>query len=244
MKILIIGATSAIAKSTARIYAERNSQLFLVGRDENRLNEMKIDLELRGASSVRILALDIVEHEEHAIPITLAAKFLENIDLTLICHGSLPNQESCETNFKEIEKAIKINALSTISLCTEISKQLKKQKGGTLAVITSVAGERGRQPNFIYGAAKSMVSTYLQGLRGKLLPFGIHVIDIKPGLVDSPMTAGLDKGPLWATPESIAVQIVNGVSRKQHTVYAPSYWRFIMFAVRSIPEFIFKKLKI
>ena len=244
MKILIFGATSAIAKSAARIYAERNAQLFLIGRDEERLKKMKIDLELRGADSVEILTLDILTYNEHENAITLAVEFLGNVDLTLICHGSLPDQTACETDFKRIEKEIKINALSTISICTEVSKQLKKQKTGTLAVITSVAGERGRQPNFIYGAAKSMVSTYLQGLRGKLLPFGIHVVDIKPGLVDSPMTAGLKKGALWSTPKSVATKIVKGIDRKEHTIYAPSYWRLIMFTVRSIPEFIFKKIKI
>ena len=244
MKILVFGATSAIANSAARIYAERNAQLFLIGRDKERLKKMKIDLELRGANSVETLALDLLKYDEHANAITLAVGFLKILDLTLICHGSLPDQNDCETDFKKIEKEISINALSTISICTEVSKQLQKQKRGTLAVITSVAGERGRQSNFIYGAAKSMVSTYLQGLRGKLLPIGVHVIDIKPGLVDSPMTAGFKKGALWSTPKSVATKIVKGVDRKQNTIYAPGYWRFLMLTVRSIPEFIFKKIKI
>jgi len=244
MKIIIIGATSAIARSTARLYAEQNSQIFLVGRDEGRLRELKADLELRGANSIENLTLDITNCNEHANVINKSIQFLGHIDIAIICHGSLPDQKKCESNFREIEKAININGLTTISFCTEISKQLELQKAGTLAVITSVAGDRGRQPNFIYGAAKSMVSTYLQGLRGKLLPFDVHVIDIKPGLVDSPMTAKFEKGALWSTPELVAIDIVSGIKKKRHTIYTPSYWRFIMAAVCSIPEVIFKKIKI
>jgi len=244
MKIIIIGATSAIARSTARLYAEQNSQIFLVGRDGRRLRELKADLELRGANSIENLTLDITNCNEHANVINKSIQFLGHIDIAIICHGSLPDQKKCESNFREIEKAININGLTTISFCTEISKQLELQKTGTLAVITSVAGDRGRQPNFIYGAAKSMVSTYLQGLRGKLLPFDVHVIDIKPGLVDSPMTAKFEKGALWSTPELVAIDIVSGIKKKRHTIYTPSYWRFIMAAVCSIPEVIFKKMKI
>lgn len=244
MKIIIIGATSAIAKSTARLYAKQNSQLFLVGRNEKNLQELKVDLELRGASSVKGLAIDITKTKEHANVITKSIEFLEYIDIAIICHGSLPDQTNCENDFSETKKAINVNGLSVISLCTEISKQFKTQKRGTLAVITSVAGDRGRQPNFIYGAAKSMVSTYLQGLRGKLLPFGVHVIDIKPGLIDSPMTAKFKKGALWSSPESVATKLVSGIDNKRHTIYAPSYWRFIMAAVCSIPDAIFKRLKI
>ncbi|HBY00019.1 MAG TPA: short-chain dehydrogenase, partial [Gammaproteobacteria bacterium] len=107
---------------------------------------------------------------------------------------------------------------------------------------TSVAGDRGRQPNFVYGAAKSMVSTYLQGLRGRLHPFNVHVVDIRPGLVDSPMTSHLEKGPLWASPELVAKKIVNGIDNKRHTIYTPGYWRIIMAAVRFIPEILFKRM--
>jgi short-subunit dehydrogenase len=112
-----------------------------------------------------------------------------------------------------------------------------------LAVVTSVAGDRGRQPNFVYGAAKALVSTYLQGLRGKLLPYGVDVLDIRPGLVDSPMTQQFDKGLLWSSPELVARQIEKAIRRKRHTVYVPGYWRLIMAVVRSIPEAVFKRLK-
>ena len=243
MNILLVGATSAIAKAISRLYSERNARLFLIARNEARLMELSDDLTVRGAQSVDFHVMDITDTESHINAVSNAKSALENIDLALICHGSLPDQEICESDFEQAAQEIKINGLSVISLCTEISKLLKEQNSGTLAVITSVAGDRGRQPNFIYGAAKSMVSTYLQGLRGKLLPHGVHIVDIKPGLVDSPMTARFEKGVLWSSPESVATKIVRSIDKKKHTVYAPGYWRIIMAIVRSIPEVLFKRLK-
>ena len=243
MKILIIGATSAIARATARIYAERGAELFLIGRNEARLNEVVQDLTVRGAGSVGHLMLDLTHQKKHAGAIEQAMEFLESIDVALICHGSLPDQDACEIDYKTAERQIAVNGLSVISLLTLLAQKLKAQQHGTLAVITSVAGDRGRQANFVYGAAKSMVSTYLQGLRGKLHPHNVHVIDIRPGLVDSPMTAHLEKGPLWSTPEIVAKKIVTSIERKRHTVYTPGYWRIIMATACSIPEFVFKRLK-
>jgi len=244
MKILLIGATSAIAKAVARLYAERHASFYLLARNEERLKELTDDLKVRGADTINHHVLDLTNTSSHADVIQDAYKNLEEIDIALICHGSLPDQESCESDFSEAEQALNLNGLSVISLCTEVSRKLKQQKSGTLAVITSVAGDRGRQPNFVYGAAKSMVSTYLQGLRGKLLPHNVHVIDIRPGLVDSPMTARFERGPLWSTPELVASKIVRSIDSKRHTVYAPGYWRIIMAVVTSIPDFIFKRLKI
>ncbi|MDD9889198.1 MAG: SDR family oxidoreductase [Gammaproteobacteria bacterium] len=244
MKILLIGATSAIAKAVARIYAERHASFYLLARNEERLKELADDLIVRGAAAINSQVLDLTDTTSHAEVIQNAHKALEELDIALICHGTLPDQESCESDFAQAEKALNVNGLSVVSLCTEVSKILKVQGSGTLAVITSVAGDRGRQPNFVYGAAKSMVSTYLQGLRGKLLPYNVHVIDIRPGLVDSPMTAGFEKGPLWSTPELVAGKVVRSIDSKKHTVYVPGYWRIIMAFVASIPEFIFKRLKI
>lgn len=244
MKILIIGATSAIAKASARLYAARKAQLFLIARNEELLIELKEDLMIRGARAVAYYVLDLSNQKNHGEALEQARQSLEKIDIALLCHGSLPDQEACENDYNRAKKEINVNGLSIISLCTELSKVFKAQQSGVLAVITSVAGDRGRQPNFIYGAAKSMVSTYLQGLRGKLLAHKVHVIDIKPGLVDSPMTSKFNKGLLWSTPELVANKIVRGIDRKNHTVYVPGYWRIIMATVCLIPEFIFKRLKI
>lgn len=244
MNILIIGATSAIARSISRLYAAENAKIFLLARDELLLQEAAVDLEVRGAKAVGALVYDAENTSDHSSVVDSAVQFLQSIDIALICHGNLPNQEECQSNYEMAKAAITVNGLSIISLCIAIADNFKKERKGTLAIITSVAGERGRQSNFIYGAAKSMVSTYLQGLRGSLINHNIHIIDIRPGLVDSPMTAQLNKGPLWSSPEAIAPTIVRGIGKKKHIIYAPFYWRFIMLAIHIIPEFIFKKIKI
>ncbi|GJM12429.1 MAG: short-chain dehydrogenase [Pseudohongiella sp.] len=244
MKVLIIGATSAIAKATARIYAEQGCSLHLIARRVDQLEALESDLLVRGASKVSKSVLDLNKFAEHEN--LLSAAFAElggSVDIALICHGSLPDQAKVEKNFKQAQKEINTNGISVVSLLTHLAQKFIEQQQGTIAVITSVAGDRGRQPNFVYGAAKSLVSTYIQGLRGKLLAHNVHIVDIRPGLVDSPMTAHFPKGPLWSSPEQVAGKIVKCIKSGSHTVYAPGYWRIIMLVVSSIPEFIFKRLK-
>ena len=245
MNILLIGAGSAIATAVARRYAAHQSSLFLIARNGSRLALQQQDLLVRGAARVGTRVLDVLNHEEYETAINAATEFFgqDDIDLVLICHGSLPDQEAAEQDFDLARREIDINGLSVISLLTRLTPYLKAQGRGMLAVVTSVAGDRGRQPNFVYGAAKALVSTYLQGLRGKLLPYGVDVLDIRPGLVDSPMTQQFDKGLLWSSPELVARQIEKAIRRKRHTVYVPGYWRLIMAVVRSIPEAVFKRLK-
>lgn len=243
MKILIIGANSAIATATARRYAERHCELFLIARDEERLSSLVDDLRVRGASKINFLVQDLDKVNSHSEVIESVFDEFEHIDVALICHGTLPDQEACEESYKQAQKAITTNGLSVLSLLTELSRQMKGQGSGTIAVITSVAGDRGRQPNFVYGSAKAMVSTYIQGMRGKLLEHNIHLVDVRPGLVDSPMTAHMEKGLLWSTPDVVAEKIVHSIDRRKHTVYAPGYWRLIMTVVKAFPEFLFKRLK-
>ena len=245
MNIVLIGAGSAIATAVARRYAAKHSSLFLFARNGSRLVLQQQDLLVRGAARVGTRVLDLLNHEEHETAINAATEFFgeDDIDLVLICHGSLPDQEAAEQDFDLARREIDINGLSVISLLTRLTPYLKEQGRGMLAVVTSVAGDRGRQPNFVYGAAKALVSTYLQGLRGKLLPYGVDVLDIRPGLVDSPMTQQFDKGLFWSSPELVARQIEKAIRRKRHTVYVPGYWRLIMAVVRSIPEAVFKRLK-
>ena len=242
--ILIIGANSAIAKATARRYAQQKTAFYLMARDAEQLQLQKADLELRGANRVEFAAFDAMDFASHEALIRRALETLGHFDIALICHGSLPDQALCENNFEAALEAYTVNALSVISLLTYIQTPMQDRQDGCIAVVTSVAGDRGRQSNFVYGSAKALVSTYLQGLRGRLHPFNVAVVDIKPGFVDTPMTSHLPKGALWAQPEQIAQRIVNAIDKKRSTVYAPGFWRFIMLVVRSIPEFIFKRLKL
>jgi len=243
-RILIIGATSAIAKATARIYAAQGCQLHLIARNQETLQATADDLKVRGASDVTFSTLDVNEFEKHKEVLQAALKSLNGVDIALICHGSLPDQQASEKDFELAHHEINTNGLSVVSLLTTLSAYFEDQRHGTIAVVTSVAGDRGRQSNFVYGSVKAMVSTYLQGLRGRLLPHNVHVVDIRPGFVDSPMTAHLQKGPLWSSPELIGKVIVSSISKRRHTVYAPFYWRFIMLIVRSIPEMLFKRIKL
>ncbi len=243
MNVLIIGANSAIARACARVYAEQGHSLYLIGRDGQRLEELEKDLEVRGAAQVYGTEADLEEFHEHDNLMRRVFSEFDILDVALIAHGTLPDQEACESDFELAEAAIRVNGTSVISLLSLLALRMQEQRTGTIAVITSVAADRGRQPNFVYGAAKAMVSTYLQGLRGKLFPHNVHVVEIKPGLVDSPMTAHMEKGMLFSSPESVARIVVRSIAKKKHTVYAPAYWRAILWIVRAIPDFVFKRIK-
>lgn len=240
MNILIFGATSAIAEAVAARYATGGNRFFLIARNSEKL--AALCERLSGAGAVETARADLARLEDHPGLIEAAFNWLQTVDLVLIAHGTLPDQARCEQDVEAALEALNVNGLSPISLLTELAPRMREQAHGTIAVITSVAGDRGRPSNYVYGSAKAMVSAYLQGLRGKLHGAGVHVIDIRPGLVDSPMTAHLPKGPLFATPDRVADGIVKAVARKRHTVYIPGWWRLIMAIVRSLPDTIFKRL--
>ena len=249
MNILILGASSAIAEAVALRYADAGNSLLLVARNEARLAAMRQRLLDSGAGKAEVLLADLALFAEgggdasHESLIETACARLQSVDLVLLCHGTLPDQAQCENDFKAALAALDINGLSAVALLTALAPKMMAQGHGTIAVITSVAGDRGRRSNYVYGSAKALVSAYLQGLRGKLHGAGVHIIDIRPGLVDSPMTAHLAKGPLFTSPDRVAAAIVRAVARKRHTVYVPGWWRIIMFIVRVLPDAIFKRLK-
>src|SRR5690554_2002034 len=184
MNIMIFGATSAIAVEVARIYARRQHHLFLVARNESKLADVKADLIARGAASVTMEVMDAVDFDQHQAIITNAMDVLGSIDVALIAHGTTPDQKNCQSNVALTLHEMEVNGTSVISLSTLLSEQMQQQSYGTLAVISSVAGDRGRQSNYVYGAAKGMVSLFLAGLRNRLSSEGVHVVTIKPGFVD------------------------------------------------------------
>ena len=163
----------------------------------------------------------------------------------LIAHGTLSDQADCEKSVDALRSEFDINALSTMALLTTLANTFEARKSGTLAVISSVAGDRGRQSNYVYGSAKAAVSTFLSGLRQRLAKSNVDVLTIKPGFVDTPMTANIaNKGALWAKPDQIAAGIVRAIDKRRSVVYVPWFWRGIMLIIRHIPESIFKKLKL
>lgn len=243
-KILIIGASSAIAEATARRWAARGAALFLVGRKAERLEQIAADLRVRGAASVACQAQDACARDAHETMLCAAEQAMGGLDVALIAHGSLPDQKACEASVELTLQEIDTNALSVIALLTRLAMRFEAQGHGSLAVISSVAGDRGRQSNYVYGAAKGMLTLFLQGLRNRLAKKGVHVLTVKPGFVDTPMTASFKKGALWASPDAIAQGIVSAIDKKRDVVYLPGFWWLIMTLIRHIPERIFKKLSL
>ena len=243
--ILIIGATSAIAEATARRFAAAGARFYLVGRHADRLAAIARDLEIRSGQPVASERLDLDLLDSHPALLERAEQALGGIDIALIAHGVLPDQNACQESVAATLAAIQTNALSVISLATLLANLFERRGRGVLIAIGSVAGDRGRQSNYVYGAAKGMVALFLQGLRNRLSRQGIQVITIKPGFVDTPMTAAFaQKGLLWAKPDAIAAGIVSAVERGRDEVYLPWFWRWIMRIILHIPEWLFKRLKL
>jgi len=243
-KILIIGATSAIAEAAARRFAQRGDALYLLARNGERLDALLADLKIRGASVTAGAPFDANDFDQHAAALDRAAAALGGVDAVLIAHGTLPDQQACQADAALALREISTNALSVISLLTLIANRFEAQRRGTIAVIGSVAGDRGRQSNYVYGSAKGMLAIFLQGLRNRLCKCGVHVLTIKPGFVDTPMTAAFPKGPLWATPEQVGGAIVKAMDGQRNVLYTPFFWWGIMAIIRAIPETIFKKLSL
>lgn len=243
-RVLIIGATSAIAEATARLYAERGARLHLVARSADRLKDTADDLRVRGAPEVTIASLDVNDLPRHAAVLDEAWALLGQVDVVLIAHGTLPDQKACEASVETAMLEFATNATSTIALLTLIGNRMESAGQGCISVISSVAGDRGRASNYLYGSAKAAVSTFLSGLRQRLGKRGIAVVTIKPGFVDTPMTRDFKKGALWAKPGTIAAGIVKASDKGTPVAYLPWFWLGIMTIIRSIPEFIFKRISL
>ncbi|MEC8010409.1 MAG: SDR family oxidoreductase [Pseudomonadota bacterium] len=241
---VVFGATSAIAQAVASEHAKHGYALALVGRNQEKLEQIKSHLVTLGASQVSIHVQDLNAFDKHEELLQGILAEIGQYDRVLIAQGTLPEQRDIEKNYALTEQCIKDNALNTISLATSIANAMEAQKAGKIAIISSVAGDRGRQSNYIYGACKAMVTTFAAGLRNRLQASNVHVITIKPGFVDTPMTAHIPKGALWAQPEDVAQDIMSAFEKDKNIVYTPWFWRYIMLIIQHVPEFIFKKLKL
>jgi len=242
--ILILGATSAIAKHTTRLFAADEDTLYLVARNEGKLSSMKQDMLVRGATDVHYESLDLADETQHEALINRATDAMGSIDIVFIAYGTLAEHKNSIANYDNTLKELQINCLSVISLLTILANQFESQKSGSIAVISSPSGDRGRQSNYIYGTAKGALSIFLQGLRNRLSKSKVHVLTIKPGFVDTPMTKSFKKGFLWVNPEVISKGIYTAIKKKREVVYLPFFWRYIMIIIKSIPEKIFKHLSL
>jgi short-subunit dehydrogenase len=240
--MVVVGATSTIA--TATLYHFLSYELCLIGRNQERLESMRKDLEARGAKRVSIILADVGDSNvAKSLHSRIVADF-GDYDNLFVAHGSLPVQEDVEASYDETYKVLEVNFLSVIAILTDVANYFEDKKRGTIAVICSVAGDRGRKSNYIYGTAKGALEIFLQGLRNRLDSHGVGVLTIKPGFVDTPMTSGIKKGILFASPEKVGAGIAKAIYKGRDVVYLPWFWKVIMMIICSIPERIFKKMSL
>ena len=243
-RVLVIGATSSIAMAVMRRYAQRGARICLVGRRVNALHDAAADLLVRGAAATRSVELDALDIAQQRPALDAAWSSWAGFDVALIAHGTLPDQPRAAASVADMLLGFDTNSRSVLALLTDLANRFEAQRSGVLAVISSPAGDRGRASNYAYGAAKAAVTNFASGLRHRLHASGVRVVTILPGFVDTPMTAGFQKGPLWATPERVAVDIVKALDCRNGNLYTPWFWRWVMLLVRHLPEPLFLRTKL
>lgn len=243
-RVLILGATSGIAQEASRCFAAEHAKLFLVARDPQKLAAVADDLRVRGAESVETQQADLTDSSVYSEVIGNAFAVWAGLDAALIAHGILPDQGSAETDLAVLRQALETNYVSVVMLLTQLSCAFEKQGFGVLSVIGSVAGDRGRRSNYVYGSAKAGVATFVAGLRSRLTVAGVTVVLIKPGWVSTAMTAHLKQNFLFAPAEQVGRGVYNAIVSPRAVVYLPWYWNWIMKVIRLLPEPIFSKLNL
>lgn len=242
-RIVVLGATAGIALEVQRQLARKGCELLLVARSAQRLGEMQADLVVRGARQVFICAADLVSVQQHATIFDFARRTLPGFDTVLLAYGSMHDQKDSEMSVDVLLEELHVNFVSATAILALFAAELERRRTGCLAAITSVAGDRGRRSNYVYGSAKGGLSLFLQGLRSRLHPAGVRVITIKPGPVQTPMTDHLPNATRFADPEQVGLDIVRALERRSPDVlYTPKVWRYVMAGVQQIPETVFKRL--
>ena len=230
--------------AVTRLLITPQARFFLVGRSPEKLEAVARDLLTRGAAAVAIHAMNLDDTQLHPAMLAEAAANLGTIDLALLAHGVLGVQEDAQASYPNAEAVLQTNFLSPVSLITWLANYFEATKQGTLAVISSVAGDRGRKSNYVYGASKGALNVFLDGVRNRIDRSGVHVLTIKPGFVATPMTAHLPSGPLFATPVQVAKGILAAIDSRKDIAFVPGFWALIMFVIRGVPQSIFKKLNL
>jgi len=243
-KILVLGATSGIAEATCRIWARQGARLFLVARNAEKLAVVAADLKTRGASYVDTAVVDLDDTDQHPTLLAHAVNSLTGMDIAYLAYGILGEQPKAEQNFSHAAQILHTNLVAPVSLLTWLANYCVQRHAGVLAVISSVAGDRGRKSNYLYGSSKAGLSAFLGGLRNRVDREGVTVLTIKPGPVKTAMTTGMKGAEKFADVDKVASGIVSAIDKRADTLYVPFQWQPIMFVIRNIPERIFKKLNL
>ena len=246
-RILVLGATSGIAEATIRIWASRGDELFLVGRNADRLAAVAADARVRGAGFVDTAVADLDQTQHHPELLAHAVNSLGGLDVAYVAVGLLGDQGRAERQFSEAGEIFHTNLVAPVSLLTWLANHCAQRHAGTLAVLSSVAGERGRRSNYVYGASKAGLTAFVDGLRNRVDREGVKVMTIKPGPVKTAMTAGMKGSSKFANVNKVAASIVTAIdkgARGPDVLYVPGIWRAIMAVIRAIPEGRFKKMNL
>ena len=243
-KILVLGATSGIAEATCRIWAEQGASLYLVARNQAKLDAVAQDLLTRGAAYVDTAVADLDDTDAHPAMLAHAVNSLTGMDVAYLAHGILGDQALAEQDFNTAAQILHTNLMAPVSLLTWLANYCVQRHIGTIAVLSSVAGDRGRKSNYVYGSSKAGLSAFLAGLRNRVDREGVTILTIKPGPTRTAMTVGMPKSEKFADPNQVAKSIVAAVAAKKDQLYVPFIWAPIMLVIRSIPERIFKKLNL
>ena len=240
-RILVLGATSGIAEACCRLWAERGETLYLIARDGQKLASVAADLRTRGAAFVDAAVADLDNTAAHPELLAHAINALGGLDIAYVSLGVLGEQAKAERNFNDAAQIIHTNYVAVTSLLTWLANYCAQRHAGTLAVLSSVAGDRGRKSNYVYGSAKAGLSAFLSGLRNRIDREGVRVLTIKPGPVKTAMTAGMKGQEKFADVSKVAASIVKGIDGGGDVLYVPGIWRVIMAVIRAVPERVFKR---
>ncbi len=241
---LILGASSSIGRSFASEVAKKGARILLAGRDKDDLERTAHDIEIRYGVPVRVILFDAQDFEKHDLFIQVVEEFMVGRLNVFACFAVMPPQDQMNHDFEAIQQTVNVNYLGIVSLYTKLTPIFEQQDGGSIVTLSSVAGDRGRKKNFIYGSTKAALNTYLSGLRARLHEFGTHVMTIKPGFMDTAMSWGHPGMFLVASPEEAATAFVKAIKKGKDVMYFPFFWWGIMTIIKSIPERIFKKMSI
>lgn len=243
--VVIFGASSAVAQALAAIHAGAGDDILLVARDGARLDMIADDLRVRGSKNVKCISADLSRVEHHSELIDQINSQYSNIAKYYFFYAIMPEQSESAGSWNTTFDVLNTNFLSVASLLTRIANKIEIERDRSIIVISSVAGDRGRQSNYVYGTSKGALNIFLQGLRNRLQKANCCVLTVKPGFIDTPMTKEISKkGFLWASPERVADDIYKATLKKRDEIYTPWFWRYIMMIIKNVPERIFKRLSL